>query len=558
MSYNSFENEKKSENKESDISDGNEGEENEEGEEENDKINNDHNNERKKYIIRKKKNKKYEDKQTQHGKLIIKNNKNKTKNERTISDDKDDILKEYKEKINLLEKNMTLMDEKDKTIQKLTKINLKLKNSLELVSKKMDEKIQNVNFYKNKNNNNTVRSLGNLSYENTTKNDFKFGNDFSKKTISYNIIKEKELNNAVNMIKILRSDNQRLQNKIDEIEKNKEMEKQLQDKKQILMQRELQEHKLCKQKIENYQDKIRKLTEKNKNLMDKIVYGKSKKGIYSNINNNASSESDNENGGKNYRIKDQSGFGTNKIIKKGNLFNIRKLMDTRKQNNSLPKINFSNNQLSSANKNSISIININNIFNEDEMLQLNKVFLKNDKVYQIIIKKFEILQKSKESIDNKYRLEQKQFTKRIYSMQQQIDYLNGKIRDGELKINILQAQLNESKLEKKQLLKRVKILSEGFESNGFNLENINNKNEKQTINKRTKNIKFSENKNQDELNIDNSDFKGQKINNSIELGNEGESISEGNFSEETNKNKSIKLNKTNKDDSENNSKLSNN
>ena len=171
------------------------------------------------------------------------------------------------------------------------------------------------------------------------------------------------------------------------------------------------------------------------------------------------------------------------------------------------------------------------------MFQLNKVFSKNEKIFQIIVKKFEIFQKSKDSIDNKYKLEQKQFIKRIQSMQQQIDYLNDKIREKELKLNILQAQLNEAKLEKKQLLKRVKILSERFELNELNSnhieENIKNNNEKKRNSKINKKRKSSEVKYQDELSIDNSDSKGQKINNSIELGNEGESLSGQNFSEET-------------------------
>ena len=434
------------------------------------------------------------------------------------------------------------MEEKDKTIQKLTKINLKLKNSLELISKKMDEKIQNANLFKNKNNNNnkTLRPTSNLSHENLNKNDLK-SNDNNKKIFPDNIIKEKELNNAINMIKILRKDNQRLQNKIDEMEQNREIEKKAQDKKIIVIQRELQEHKICKQKMENFQERIKKLTENNKNLMDKLIYGRSRKG---NIKNNMSIESDGENGGRFYRIKkkiikEYNGLNSNKNIKKDNYFNFKKLGEIRTQNNSLPKIDLANNQLLNSIKNSNNSININinNIFNNDEMFQLNRVF-KNAKIYQIIIKKFEILQKSKDSIDNKYKLEKKQFTKRIYSMQQQIDYLTGKIRERELKINILQAQLNESKLEKKHLLKRVKILSEGFEVNEFNTnhleENVNNKNETQNNKKKIKKIKFNDNKYQDETSIDNSDNKGQKINNSIESGNGGESSSERNFSEETN------------------------
>jgi len=556
MSDDSLKKSKNSEKGGSDNSKANEEEENEEEEDQVSHKNNNNNNknillnsneqtsnEGKKYIKLKKKNVNYEDKQVQNGKVIsINKRKINEPNEKLIIAEKDNKIKEYEEKIKKLEDNLKLMEEKDKTIQKLTKINLKLKNSLELVSKKMDERLQNVNLPKNKNNNGTFRSMSNLSYENLNKREIKL-EKVGKNTISENIIKEKELNNAVNMIKILRNDNQRLQDKIDEIEKNKEIEKQSQDKKTILMQRELQEHKICKKKIENYQEKIKKLTEKNQSLMDKIIYGKSRKGSNTIINNNynISIESEGENDRNFFRIKkkiikEPNGFGSNKIIKKG--LSLKKLGETRTQNNSLPKINFANNQLLSSNKNVNNVININNIFNSDEMFQLNKVFVKNSKIYQIIIKKFEILQKSKDSIDNKYKLEQRQFTKRIYSMQQQIDYLSSKIRDRELKINILQSQLNENKLEKKQLLKRVKILSEGFEINEFNInhfeDNVNNKIESQNNKRKIKKIKFNENKYQDETSIDNSDFKGQKINNSIELGNEGESLSAQNFSEETN------------------------
>ena len=98
----------------------------------------------------------------------------KSPNSNLIILEKDNKIKEYEEKVKKLERNLKLMEEKDKTIQKLTKINLKLKNSLELVSKKMDEKIQNVNFLKNKNNNNTFRSMNNLSYENLNKKEIKF------------------------------------------------------------------------------------------------------------------------------------------------------------------------------------------------------------------------------------------------------------------------------------------------------------------------------------------------------------------------------------------------
>ena len=480
---------------------------------------------------------------------IIENNKEiiKQQDNLKINEEKDKKIKEYEEKIKKLEQRLLIFDEKDKTVQKLTKINLKLKNSLELASKKIDEKIHNIKIIRNKNNNNSNKSMNNLTYDITKKN------EFNKKNNDELLLKEKELNNAMNMIKILKFDKQRLQKKLDEIEQNKEIEKEIKDKKQILIQNELQEHKICKQKIENYQETIRKLTEKNKNLMDKIIYGKNKKGSNTHLNNNnynESSESDDDNEVKLNKLRKQfNGSDSSQKLIKGNLFNIKKLSTTRKFNNSLPKINYRTNQQVNTNNIKNTIININNIFNSEEILQLNKIFFKNTNAYNIILKKLEILQKSKDSLDNKYKLEQKQFNKRIYSMQQQIEYLNTKIREGEIKLNILQAQLNESKIENKQLLKRIKILTEGFEFNAY-AENFNNKNENQSNKKKKNNkIKLKKNKNQHENSIDSLEIKGQKINNSIEVGNEGESISGENFFEETNKN--IKLNKDN-DNSEKN------
>ena len=54
--------------------------------------------------------------------------------------------KDYEEKIKNLEKKLKLLDEKDKSIDKLSKINLKLQNSLELISKQMDKKFLMLNY----------------------------------------------------------------------------------------------------------------------------------------------------------------------------------------------------------------------------------------------------------------------------------------------------------------------------------------------------------------------------------------------------------------------------
>jgi hypothetical protein len=296
----------------------------------------------------KKKNIEYLDKEVQSTKFIIKKNKNIIQKQKEIKiiGKKDIIFREYEEKIKILKKELKLIEEKDKVIIKLSKINSKLKNSLELISRQMDSKIENMNLNKNKNKlNNALRLNNNLSYE----------TELNQKSFSENLVKEKELNNAISIIKILKLDNQKLQNKLDEIEKNKEIEKQNQDKNQILMQRELQDHKLCKQKIESLHEKIKKLTEKNKGLVDKLIYGKNKIGNKTNNNNllfnESDDDSDEDNGGNYYKIKKKlNNLSINRLSKKSNLINLKKF-GVIKKSNSLPKINIMNSQQLNSNKN---------------------------------------------------------------------------------------------------------------------------------------------------------------------------------------------------------------
>ena len=105
-----------------------------------------------------------------------------------------------------------------------------------------------------------------------------------------------------------------------------------------------------------------------------------------------------------------------------------------------------------------------------------------------------------------------------------------------LKINIFQAQLNESKIEKKQLLKRIKILKEGFDFNEFNFlqkaNNINNKYKEKNKKKAIANNKRNKNKNDDS--IDNSDNKEDNVNKGIKSGNDANSMTEENFTDEIN------------------------
>jgi hypothetical protein len=216
------------------------------------------------------------------------------------------------------------------------------------------------------------------------------------------------------------------------------------------------------------------------------------------------------------------------------------------------------------------------------MKQLNIVFKDNENLFNIIVKKIEIMQKSKESMNNKYKLEKKQYIERIYSMQQHIDYLNGKIRENEFKINILQSQLNENNIHKKQLVRKIKILSAGIELSdysGNNIENINNKSEDKNNNEETNDANGKSSNNTLNSNINNGKKKkiygikrhsfvkalnennslGENIVDNLENVQEpknknnnnsedGETISEENISETSSKNKTLKINNDDEND----------
>jgi len=463
-----------------------------------------------------------------------------------IKCDEEDKYKENKElikKIKELEEKLSssnkiindLTNNKDSVIQRLTNTNKKLKNSLELISKKMDEKIMNINLFKKMKVSSRNKVASNLSMNSNgyTRSMFSglnnmgkgshFSDDaVSKNNINKDMVKEKELNNAVSLIKILKNDNKRLQNQVDEFEKNKELEKEQKDQEQKKIDRELMEHRMCKEKMEQYKDKIRKLSEKNRKLQEKISFIKSRKqnsslfqlknSYYYNksfkSNNNNLMESNNENDSfktkktilKRLNYSMSSDKNLTNSHKNEKIINVKKIgidLSREQKNNSLPKISTNKNSTKyHINYNNSQSNNINttisSIFNFDEMKQLNKIFKNNESLFSIIVKKIEIMQKSKESMNNKYKLEKKQYIERIYSMQQQIDYLNTKIREYEIKINILQSQLNEKGIEKKQLIKKVKILSAGIESidysgnNDNNINIINSKNE-ETNDKKAKN-----------------------------------------------------------------------
>ena len=156
-------------------------EENEEEEENEDDDNNDY--ETNKRIIIKKK----------------ENNNNNYKNDKSTETKMNIIMNDTK-KDKLINQLKNELKVKDYKINTLTKTNYKLQQSLEKISKRIDEQIFNEKTNKN--------FFEKIKHKKT-----------SIKNNTNDTIKEKELNNAINMIKILKNDNKRLQDLVDNYEK---------------------------------------------------------------------------------------------------------------------------------------------------------------------------------------------------------------------------------------------------------------------------------------------------------------------------------------------------
>ena len=144
---------------------------------------------------------------------------------------------------------------------------------------------------------------------------------------------------------------------------------------------------------------------------------------------------------------------------------------------SLPTINSPKNNISTKKSNSLSKLtflkknyteNIEDIlpqfFSSEEVeLIKNKIFRNNSEGLEAFKIKLCIINKSKESLINKYNNEIKKYKERLASTQEQIDYLNNKIRQLEINCQVLNAQKNEDVIKKKFLQKKIKNLEKNLE-----------------------------------------------------------------------------------------------
>ena len=368
-----------------------------------------------------------------------------------IKSDKDKLEKEYQEalnsgdkekiiiilqrKVEYLEYNINDLNllikhlrndihKKEKIMHLLTETNNELKSSLNNFSKQLDKKI----FEINNNNNKKYKNSKSLTKIHIKK--YNQGEEIKDSNT--------ELNKALIRIRFLEKENENLKIVMDasnKVEKMKELEninKSLRENNNRLeeeinlIKRDIIEHSYCEKKRDSLLEKIKYLTEENNQLKKYIK------------KLNIENEDKKQNG--------QNNLNTTRN-KENNKLNI-KLKKTQTQ---LPKI-------SNKNKNGENIKKdneIENLADKDEIYILIKLFQGDETKFIEFKKKLIIYAKLKENIINKYKAEEKSYNKKVYSMEEQIEYLNHKVKESEMRINIFQQQLNDKEFKNKKLKKHL-------------------------------------------------------------------------------------------------------
>ena len=372
-------------------------------------------------------------------------------NDAMKSGDKDRIILVLQRKIEFLDLNINDLNliiqhlrrdihKKENVMHLLTDANTNLKMSLNKFSKQLDEKILEAN--KKPKNYKNSKSLTKLLNKKNNKGDKSSRNDEEKKST--------ELDNALAMNKILQKDNEKLKDllstygnldRMKELENLNKLLKEQNDKlneELIKAKKEYVDHSYCEKRRNTLIEQVRYLTEENKRFKnDNKKYTLTIEELNKTINELKSKLNISNTSGINSKMQ------TKTILKTPRLPNISKSKRTIETENDKTK-----------NKNGDKDEEIENLIDKDEIYILIKLFKGDENQYVEFRKKLIIYAKSKECIINKYKLEEKAMNKKVFSMQEQVEYLNHKVKESEMRIKIYQQQLNDRDYQNKKLKKR--------------------------------------------------------------------------------------------------------
>ena len=360
------------------------------------------------------------------------------------SGDKDKIIVILQKKVVYYELNINDLNlliqhlrndihKKERIMHLLTDTNNQLKNALNNFSKKLDKKIFEVN--------NTETNI--KAYKNSQSTKKIFDRKYKQLEDDKNI--NSDYNKLLAKNKLLQKDNDNLKSMIDasnKVEKMKEQEnlnkilkeKNIKLEEEIFqIKRDIIDHSYCEKKRNSLLEKIKYLTEENKEYKKQIkkltLENQTGQDIPKlNINENT------QNGHSN---------GQNNLNSSRSKHN--KMNDTH-----LPKISKKAKKEENKKDNEIE-----NLTDKDEIYILIKFYQGDDSKFSEFKKKLISYAKCKENIINKYKNDEKMFNKKVYSMQEEIEYLNHKVKESEMRLNIFQQQINDKDFKNKQLKKQL-------------------------------------------------------------------------------------------------------
>ncbi len=409
---------------------------------------------------------------------------NEEDNRKNLKDSKEEIKKLYQQeqvyisKINELESNVSLLQEenkllketkskledekgkeikdKDKKLNLITIANSKLMQTLEDLRKQVDQQFEKVNLKKvtDKMKNSTEEKNQNSS-ENILK------------------VKEKELKNSNQLIEILRKDNEKLQKTVENYTDYKNIFK-MQDKltfkeKEIYdlqleikaLNKTIEEHKKCLtvksqllNEIKILKDDMKVFKENNKELNFKI---KDEERRHDKIRENYLSLRKEIENRKIEIVVDHlaspnSNLNQNELIKISSLNHDSNIPGIINSNNNEMKTIKTKNKLTNLTKKKNQNEEAKNLFieNKDELEKVLSV----DEINKME-RKFEAIENSKNSLENKYKSDVKILNKKMNQLEEKLEYVKLKFKESEQKNKIMQFQVNEYKSEQRVYQKKL-------------------------------------------------------------------------------------------------------
>ena len=321
-----------------------------------------------------------------------------------------DKIKELEEKIKIMDKEYTNeIEKKEKDIKRLVTTNTNLKNSLEVITQRLDKVLIDKN-------NKKFKKINQINNEN------------NKDDLSYQLkIKEKEIKNQQQLIHILENDNKNIRNLLNKISDNENnidlVEKVHQQYKDIL----------------NLQKNFREYKEKHSSS--------SQVNINSRKIQSLKAESSNKNKNKNKK------FYLNSLSPPGHSFNTSK-----NKSNDKNKKKYEYHGLSSTFNYNKDNIKPEPIFTEEEKKTILKYF-GNDEKYQNFIKKVDILEKSSIIKEKEMDMKIKLFDKYIKDKEKEIEEMKKESKEKDNAIIALNIQNKELKKTANELISKINILT---------------------------------------------------------------------------------------------------